>query len=216
MPIRIILLLVSIIVPHTSNAAWTGIGAFVGQHESDWSVSATRLDANSRIYGLQIEEKTLIGLSVGARAGQNSLTLENPQDLTRFEKYNVQFVSIYLRWPSALTHSLTLHSLFNYQFNLGSHSRVDNVTETDIEWIEASINVGLSLRLGAISIRPFVNYRSLDGEISAPAEVRKIDLKDNQSAGVLLDIHVEPTAYVRLEASTSGSDSLMLSFIREY
>ena len=204
------------LIPHAVSAGWTGIAAFVGQHKSDWLVSTTKLNADSRIYGLQIEERTLIGLRIGARASQNSLTLENPLDLTQFEKYNVQSLSFYLRWPFPMTDSLTLYNQFNYQFNLGNQSGVDNTTDTDIDWIETSINIGISLRLGPVSIRPFAVYRSINGEISSPTVVRKIDLKDNQSTGVLLDIHVEPTAYVRLEATTSGSDSLMLSFVREY
>lgn len=203
-------------MPTIVSASWTGIAAFVGQHESDWSVSGTTLNADSRIYGLHIEERTRIGLRIGARAGQNSLTLENPLDLTQFEKYNVQFLSFYLRWPIAVTDMLTLHNRFNYQFNLGNQSSVDNATDTDIDWIETSINIGISLRLGHVSLRPFAIYRSITGEISSPSVVRKIDLKDNLSTGVLLDIHVEPTAYVRLEATTSGGNSLMLSFVREY
>lgn len=216
MPIRLLLTLGIFLFSTFSSASWTGIGAFVGQYESDWSVAGTTMNSDSRIYGLQIEEKTLIGLHIGARAGQDSLTLENPLDLTQFEKYNVQFVSFYLRWPLALTDSLSLHNLFNYQFNLGNQSSVDNTTDTDIDWIETSFHIGISLRLGPASIRPFVTYRSINGEISSAATVRKIELKDNQSTGVLLDIYVEPTAYVRLSATTSGSDSLLLSFVREY
>lgn len=216
MLIRLLFFCWVFLLPHAVSASWTGIAAFVGQHESDWLVSTTKLNADSRIYGLQIEERTLIGLRIGARAGQNSLTLENQLDLTQFEKYNVQFLSFYLRWPLAMTDSLTLYNQFNYQFNLGNQSSVANTTDTDIDWIETSINLGISLRLGPVSIRPFTIYRSINGEISSPTVVRKIDLKDNQSTGILLDIHVEPTAYIRLEATTSGSDSLMLSFVREY
>lgn len=188
----------------------------MGQHESNWSVAGTTLRADNRIYGLHIEEKTLIGLSIGARAGQNSLTLENQQDLTQFEKYNVQFVSFYLRWPLKLTDLLTLKSRFNYQFNLGTQSGVDTETDIDIDWIETSLDIGVNLRLGPLSISPFAVYRSIDGEISSATSVRKIDLNDNNSAGVRLDIHVEPTAYVRLEVIATGADSLMLSFVREY
>ena len=46
--------------------------------------------------------------------------------------------------------------------------------------------------------------------------IRKIELNDDQSAGLILDIYVERTAYVRLKATNSGGESLFISFVREY
>lgn len=218
MPIRLLLLFSFLIFTQASWAAWTGIAAFAGQQESGWLLNGQAIDADSRLYGLQVEDRSSVGLYVGARVGKNSLRLENLINTSSIEKYDVQSLSFYLRWPIPLTDTLSLHTSFNYQFNTGSQYEddTDPETETEIDWIETALEIGVSLRLGIISIRPFVEFRSINGEITTPASIRKIELKEDYNSGVLMDIYVERTAFVRLKATFSDSDSLFISFVREY
>jgi hypothetical protein len=203
-------------MPQVSLAAWTGIAAFAGQQESDWSLNGQAINADSRLYGLQAEERSRVGLHVGARVSQNSLRLESPLNTPTLEKYEVQQLAFYLRWPIPLNDTLTLHTRVDYQYNTGNRSKIDNDNDIDIDWIETTLETGLSLRMGLFSIRPFVNFSWINGEITTPASITKIELDDGHSAGVLVDIYVERTAFVRLKATASGSDSLFISFVREY
>lgn len=202
------------LLPQPVLAAWTGIGALLGETETDWSFSGNILQADGRFIGLRIEEKSQIDLRIGASAGQFSLRLEDPLDITQTEKLDGQFLSFYLRWPTALSEHLKLHTFLNYQFNLGDQS--DDLDSNELEWTETTLDIGLSLQLGRLSIRPFINYRSIDGDIAANTGTRIFKIQDNQSSGLVLDMYVERTAYVRLRITSSSNPSMTFSFVREY
>lgn len=204
----------SLLFPVSAQALWTGISGFVGQSERDWLLDDTVRQADITHFGLSIEEKTRVGLSIGASAGQLSLRLTNSPSSAQVDKYRANFLSFYLRWPLQLTKLLTLHTRFNYQFNLGIKS--NDLENTDIEWSEVFLNIGISLQLGWISIRPFIEYRSLDGDITSDNSTRVFELEDQRSSGLILDFYVEPTAFVRLMASSGESQAMMLSFVRQY
>lgn len=204
----------SLLLSTPASAYWTGISAFVGQSESDWLLDGTLRQADITHFGLSIEEKTQVGLSIGARAGQISLRLKDLPISAQAEKFNAQFLSLYLRWPLPLTETLKLHTHFNYQFNLGDIS--DGSEDTDIEWSEVTINIGISLQLGRISIRPFIEFRSIDGDITSDNSTRVFELESQNSSGLIVDLYVEPTAFIRLMASSGESRAMMLSFVREY
>lgn len=201
-------------LPQSVLAAWTGIGAFVGEGDTDWSFNGTVLQASSRNYGFRIEEKTQVDLRVGASAGQLSLTLKDPDNILPTEKFEGQFLSFYLRMPVRLTDHLKLHTDLNYQFNLGEQS--GDMDESEIDWTETTVNIGLSLQLGRFSIRPFINFRSVDGDIVSETDTRVYKIEDNQSSGLILDMYVERTAFVRLKMTSSSNSSMFLSFVREY
>ncbi len=205
----IFILLVS---PQPGFSAWTGIAAFVGEGESDWLLNDDIRRADRLFYGFRIEEKSKIGLRVGASAGHFDLKLKDPDYIIQPEKFGGQFLSLYLRWPHQLTQSLSLHTSVDYKFNLGSQS----ATEDEIDWTELTVNLGLGIKIGVLSLRPFVSYRRINGDIVSDTSARFIKLEDNQRAGLIFDIHVEPTAYVRLLVGDSNHQAMMLSFVREY
>ena len=153
-------------------------------------------------------------MRIGARAGQFGLRLVDPLNVAAAEKYNGQFISLYLRWPIKLTEQIKFHSMINYQFNQGAKS-VDT-DNTEISWTEASLDVGLSLQIGLLSLRPFINFRSIDGDITSSAQTRIFKQNGAVSQGLIVDIFVEPTAFVRLMATTGSNRSMSISFAREY
>lgn len=195
-------------------AAWTGIAAFVGKSESDWLLPSALNQANIDFYGLRIEEKSNVDLRIGARAGQFDLRLFNPLNVNLAEKYDGQFFSLYLRWPLTLTERVKFHTNVSYQLNLGTLS-VDSES-TEINWNEVSLNLGLSLRLGLISLRPFVDFRSIDGDISSAAQTRIFKQNKVESVGLMLDYFVEHFAFVRLMITGGSNQSMMISFVREH
>ncbi len=193
-------------------AGWTGITAFIGQSESDWLQVSTLSQVNIDFYGLGIEEKTQGDLRVGARAGQFDLRLFDLYDATA-EKYNGQFMSLYLRWPISLTKQVKFHTQVNYQLNLGE--KTIGLDNAEINWSEVSVNAALSLRLGLLSLRPFINLHSIDGDISSITETRIFKQNENSSYGLMMDYFVERSAFVRLMVSNGSNQAMLLSFVRE-
>ena len=198
----------------STQAAWTGIGAFVGQSESDWLVGGESRVADVNMYGFRIEEKSRTELRVGASAGQISVRLQLPDNSSLADKYYAQFISFYLRLPLKITDSISFHSRLNYQFNSGDSSRDDD-EEAEIDWTQLDLNLGLSFTVSNLSLRPFVNFRNIDGDINTDAGTRVFEEESSYSGGLIFDYAVEPTAYVRLTATAGERDSLMLSFVRE-
>ena len=211
MRISIFLLCVWFSMP--ASAAWTGIGAFVIQGDADWQLGGNVLQNDFTQYGLRIEEKTEVNLRIGASVGQFDLRLLDQTGSLPLEQYDGQFLSFYLRWPEQLTDSIRLHSLFNYQFYNGQ--QLDD-QETEINWTEISLELGVSLELGRLSLRPFVDYRYIDGDISGSAPTRLLDLQDAYSSGLILDYYVERTAFVRLRLSDGAYRSFLISLAREF
>ena len=209
-------LMILLLVPGMACAAWTGIAAFVGEGESDWRFDSGTQQATLRHYGLHIEEKSDVDLRIGASAGQFSLRLRDPLDLSPSEKFDGQFLSIYLRWPITLTDNLKLHSLFNYQFNTANSFSDTDLEDDEIDWSEASLRLGLGLGIGRLSIEPFMLLRSIDGDITSSGLTRRFELADDQNYGLILDYRVEPNAYIRLASGLHQRDSFYLGLVTEY
>ncbi|MBT3205968.1 MAG: hypothetical protein HOM14_08085 [Gammaproteobacteria bacterium] len=201
-----------LVLPFPLMAGWTGITAFVGQSESDWLQASTLSQVNIDFYGLGIEEKTQGDLRVGARAGQFDLRLFDLFDASA-EKYNGQFVSLYLRWPINLMKRVNFHTQVNYQLNLGENTI--GLENAEINWSKVSVNAALSLRLGLLSVRPFINIHSIDGDISSATQTRIFKQNDNSSYGLMLDYFVERSAFVRLMVANGSNQAMLLSFVRE-
>ena len=202
-------------MPQSALALWTGISAFAGQQQSDWELGPQLREADIFSYGLSIEEKTRPGLRIGAGAGQFDLRLKDRNTLSPIEDFDGQFFLFYLRWPFQLGESLTLHTRFDYQYHSGNNEDL-NQPRQDINWTDIGFHAGLALRIDTISLQPFLRYRLIDGDITSDTASRLLQHHQDQSYGLMLDIHVESTAYVRLQASLSAVDSLSIHFVRAY
>lgn len=208
------LLLPLFLLPLSVEAYWTGIGAFSGQDDSDWKLDTVTRVADRSRYGLHVEERARSGFIIGASAGQFSLRLKDPLQVADSQKYNGQFLQFYLRWPLALSDSLTLHSRLDYQFNLGE--LLSGEQGDEINWNEMGLTLGVALRLGLVSLQPFINWSSLDGDITLQSRSEGFENDEKVSYGMMVDIYVEPTAYVRLKGTAVNTSSVWLGFIREY
>lgn len=195
-------------------AVWTGISAFAGQFENDWSFNTRQRVADSFNFGLAIEESTRPGLRIGLGIGQFHLRLRDPATNSALSRYDGEFLQFYLRWPWALRENVSLHTRFDYQYHNGRRSDVD--TEGDIDWVEAGFTAGFSVKAGYVSIHPYLRVRSVDGDLSDNGTTSLFDHVKNRAYGINLDIHVEPTAYVRLHAGFDATEALSVSFVREY
>jgi hypothetical protein len=211
--VRISLLLMCLFIVTPVNAAWTGIAAFVINGESNWLLGNDVLENDFTKYGLRIEEKTEVNLRIGASAGVFGLKFLDRAGVIPYEKYDGQFFSFYLRWPEQLSDSIRVHSRFNYEYHKGNQT--DNL-DNEITWTEISLELGISAQLGRFSIRPFVDYRYVDGDITGPTTARLLELEKQYSSGLIADYYIEPTAFVRLRLSGGAYRSFLISLAREF
>ena len=214
-PLAACLLLFSVAASTTASAAWTGISAFAGEQRQDWSFGTTSRRAESFTWGLSIEERTRAGLRIGLAGGRFSLDLRNNAP-GPFDEFAGEFLQFYLRWPVALGDHLTLHGRFDYRVNHGDDELT--TSEEEIEWTERSLTLGLALRYGILSLQPFVKLLSSDGDLDdlASGIGQPFDSDNRQSHGLIIDLHVEKTAYVRLLSEFSDIESLQVHFVRAF
>jgi hypothetical protein len=203
-----------LLLPVSVNAAWTGFGVIVGQSESEWAVEDSIRIADIGYLGLRIEEKTQTDLRVGVSAGQLALSYKNPSDNQDREKFDGQFLAIYLRWPHKVSDSLSFHSHFKYRFN--STLQSEEELDTEIDWTELSLSLGVGLTLGRFQIQPLIEYRSLDGEVSLAGVTSDFENENDYRTGLKLDYTVEPYAYIRVQLFRGDDEQFQMSFVREY
>ncbi len=194
-------------------AAWTGIGAFFSEGEADWVVDGRKYEAAVDYYGLRIEEKTEVDLRVGASAGQFSTKLLDLDGTRSTEKFRGEFLSLYLRWPHVFNERWFVHSTLDYRFNLG---RLSDDDDTEIDWTELNFNTGIGLRSGRLVLRPFVEYRHVDGDITGPDPTRLFKLDEQTGTGLVVDYLVEHTAFLRLSIHRGAQESVYFGMAREF
>lgn len=195
----------------SGKAAFTGIALAIHDEETDWQISSETVPTHIRKITLSAEEKTTGNLRVGAYLGEMSLRLESANQLPA-QKFNSQFIGLYLRLPLKISPTFSFHSKFSYTFYLGNTSQPD----IEIEWYDSRLNFGFSAQLQNIRLMPYVLYQSIDGDISTDTSSDNIKLKENFTQGINLDYYTSTSAYIRLQVTTGGSESFMLQFTREY
>ncbi len=211
---RLCCLLLMIVTPAVC-ADWTGISASIDEIESDWIFENNQRSANTTRLNLQFEERTHSGLGVGANIGRLTTRISNVNGPRNTVKFDASYFGIYLRYPLQLGEYFTLHSKFGYQFHSGSGT--DNDTNDDeIEWREVGFEIGLSGRFENFRITPFMLYSDVDGDISDDMGTDSFENEENVSAGLSLDLFLDPTSFVRLRFTSGEQDSTALVFAREF
>jgi hypothetical protein len=194
--------------------AWTGISASIGEYDSSWKIDGELRPVTLTRYGIAIEDRTASGLRLGVAIGEFGLRLKTA-DGRQGDDYAGEYLDLRLRWPFRLSSMLTLHGDFGYAWQSGRLSDGGG-DDKGIDWSRTRFGLGLQFRAGPISLRPFFEWRSLDGDV-ALSGTRHLFENDNQtSAGLVVDIEVEPSGFVRFTWMGEGRSGLMLSFVRAY
>lgn len=201
-----------LVLPFQSAMAWSGIAAFLGQSQGDWLFSGGVKTAQQDFYGLSIEDRTRSKIRIGARAGQFDLRL-SPQTSAAAEKFNGKFIAFYLRWPLSLSSTLSFEPRLGYQYNQGEKALL---SQQQISWNQVRLQLALHAQLGALSLRPFVAWRRIDGDITTAQTSRLFVQHQSSSYGLALDFFVEPSAYIRFQGSVGARQGASLSFVRAY
>lgn len=193
--------------------AWTGISASLGEYDSDWRIDNEIRSVTLTHYGLSVEDRTAVGLRMGLSIGEFGLRIRSPFD-TLSQDYAGEFLGLRLRWPWRLSRQVSLHGRFAYDWHSG---RLDgDSSDSEVNWSSTRMRLGLQLRMGLLGLRPFVEWQRLDGDVDLDGTRRLFDEQERYSSGLVLDLEVEPSAYVRLTWIQQGRRGLLLSFVRNY
>ncbi len=207
----VLLLLLAGLLP--SARAWTGISASLGEYDSVWRIGDETRPLTLSHYGLAVEDGTKIGLRLGLSIGEFGLRLKNPS-AGLSQDYAGEFLGLYLRWPWRLGRQLALHGRFVYDWHNG---RLDgDASDAEVNWSSSRLRLGLEIRMGQLGLRPFVEWQHLDGDVELDGVRRLFAANEDYSSGLVLDLEVEPSAYVRLTWTRQGRQGLLLSFVRSY
>ena len=210
---RIKLFVMLLCLSSSVSAGWTGISGFIGSGESDWAVADKHWQSEFTHYGLSIEDKTEVDIRVGASAAQFDLRLTQIGNRQNIEKYSGNQYSLYLRWPIELTRTVKWHSDLHFVYHKGDSLGQSN--DAIIQWNEWVLNLGISVQMGRLSLRPFINLRNLDGDI-ADTGIRLLKLVNARSSGVIADYTIEPSAFIRLRYIGAENPSIQVSLVRQY
>lgn len=213
MPGRFLLLTLVGLLP-LQLQAWTGISASIGEYDSQWLVDGEIRPVTLTRYGFAVEDSTAIGLRLGASIGEFGLRLKTA-DGASADDYAGEFLSLRLRWPLRLGEMVTLHGDFTYGWQSGHLTDADG-REHSIGWSSTRVGLGLQLRLGLLGLRPFVAWQRIDGDVDLQGSRRLFEDDGQTLGGVVFDVQIEPSGYLRLTWTSEGRKGLLLSFVRSY
>jgi hypothetical protein len=129
-------------------------------------------------------------------------------------KFDGEYFQFYLRQDIRISERTSLHGLFNYSYNDGRDNKDDD--RADIDWTEASLEIGANLRFSNFGITPFAAYYDIDGDISDDDGTVAFEMDDPVSQGIRFDIYTEPTAFIRIVFQSGGQSGGYLIFARRY
>lgn len=195
------------------HADWTGVAVEFADFESDWKFSDGVREAQITSVNFQIEEKTESGLSGGVAIGYVSMrvTGDSGSDNGRFD---AEYLQLFLRQEVSISQNVSLHGLFNFSYNTGDDDDADN--PADIDWSEASLQIGASYRFTNLRISPFATYYDIDGDIRDNNGTAAFEMDDPVSQGIRFDYYLEPTSFIRFAFQTGAQAGGYLTFANRY
>ena len=205
----------SLAIPVVS-ADWSGISVSIEEFESDWIFENNDRNADLTRLNLSFEEKTASELRVGANIGRMTTRLSNNEGPRNTQKFDASYFGIYIRYPLSLGDHFSLQNKLAYHYHSGSETISDVDSEDEIDWREVSYEIGLSAVIGSLRLTPFAVYSDVDGDISGDSGTDSFESDDEISAGVNVDLFLDPTSFVRLRFTTGDHDSASLVFAREF
>ena len=206
-------MLLALLGPGAAQAEWTGVEFEIGDLEADWDFSGDTRQAKSNSLSLQIEERTQGGLAVGGLIAYHSLRLDEASG-SGSTKFEAQQLGLYLRQDVALNEFVSFEAQFEYGYYTGEENTDDERAELD--WSQASVELGLGFQVNNLRITPFASYLWLDGDADGIEDGGGFELDDPFVSGVRFDIFTEKTAFIRIQLQAGSQTGGYISFVRRY
>lgn len=196
-----------------SQSELSGVSVELADVDTDWKFRGDVREAKSSRISLQIEDKTDGGLSVGCGIGYFStrVAADNRDDTNR---YDGEYLELYLRKPVRITDSIALHSLFNFRYNTGDDGEGED--RVDIQWNESRVEFGLSFLFSSLRLTPYAAYYDIDGDTDGENGTDVFEVDDPQSQGIRFDYFVDTTAFIRLQIQSGNDSGGLITFARRY
>ena len=191
--------------------AWSGIKLELSETDNLWEFKSGDRETRISYINLQVEDKATTELRVGADFGYMTLRVDAP-DPADIDKFDAQYIGIYLRQPFVISQSISLHGMLSYRY----HSGTNNIDPIDIDWSEVALQLAASFRISNIDIAPFAVMYHVDGDISEPGSTEVFEGSSESSHGIRFDYYVDPTAFVRLEFRAGEKEGGYLGFARRF
>jgi len=181
--------------------------------DTDWKFSDGTRSVRTNSLILKIEERSEIGLTVGAGVGYHWLRLDdqNGSGSTKFDAQNLQ---LYLRHELALSEAVKLEGALNFAWYTGEDTNADD--SADIDWSQVGADLGVNYRFGNLGITPFVSYIDVDGDTSGLDDDDSFEMDESFGQGVRFDIFVESTGFISLELRAGNQTGGYLAFVQRY
>ena len=211
--VRLIAAALLLLQASAAAAEWTGVSMTFGRYDSDWAFSGETREATISEIDFRIEERTATGLAVGAKIGYMDLRVAGGRD-TDTQKFDGQYVGIYLRQDYQFGEALSLHGNLDLSYHNGDESGSSD-DRAEIDWTQVGFEIGLGIRSANLRIMPFARIADIDGDISNGG-TSGFELDQSESVGIRFDIFTERTAFIRLEAVTGANEGGYVTFVRRY
>ncbi len=211
---RIRLLLLLALYSGLAHGIWTGISMELADVDSDWEFGSGMREARINRLSFAAEEKTSTALRGGFRLGIFDMrtVADTPAET---QKFDGEFLGIFLRLPVRLADRWTLHGWFGYTYHSGRESG-DIEDAAGIDWSEVGAGVGISARFSNLRVMPYVAFADVDGDIQSAGGTVLFEQETTRSQGLKVDFFLDPTAYIRFEFADGGQSGGFLTFVREY
>jgi hypothetical protein len=196
-----------------AKAEFTGVAFELSDTKSDWEFSESIRETKITSLTLQIEERTESGFSVGAGIGFMTIRVDGNEQVET-QKFDGEYLEIYLRQDFSISESFSLDALLNYGFYSGDENTSSD--RDDISWNQLGLEFGASFQHSNLRITPFVSYTDVDGDISGDDPTETFSLEDEIGYGLRLDFFTESTAFVRLQLQTGSHNGGYINFVRRY
>ena len=210
---RFRLLLLFLLYAGLAEAEWTGVALDIADYDSDWKFDSGVREAQITSLSLHIEEKFEAGLIAGGGIGYFDMRVLGDSSVDT-QKFDGQFLELYLHQPFSVSESITLHGQLGYRYYSGDNS--SSSEQADIDWNEVNLQIGVGVRFTHLRITPFVAYYDIDGDISDDNSTGDFENDDSVSQGVSFDYFIDDSGYIRVEVRSGYQSGGYLSFARRY
>ncbi len=210
---RFRLLLLFLLYAGLAEAEWTGVALDIAHYDSDWKFDSGVREAQITSLSLHIEEKFEAGLIAGGGIGYFDMRVLGDSSVDT-QKFDGQFLELYLHQPFSVSESVTLHGQLGYRYYSGDNS--GGTDRADIDWNEVNLQIGVGVRFAHLRIIPFVAYFDIDGDISDDNSTGAFENDDSVSQGVSFDYFIDDSGYIRVEVRSGYQAGGYLSFARRY
>ena len=215
MPLRFSLAAILLLFAGSGHAEWTGIHMELGDIDYQWEFDNDEREAQISKISFSVEEKTTAGLRIGIVFGYLDMRVVADTPAAS-EKFDGNYLSLYLRQPYQLSDHLSLHGAFTYSYHTGDESGDEDDEQSTYDWSEASFRLGFGLRYGNLRVLPYVEYTDIDGDISGDNGTETFSVEEPQSQGIRFDYFIDDSAFIRLEFIDGGQDGGYLTFARRF